>query len=89
VCEVYYYWLGTKSPAFGSRIRSRDAIFTKLQSTWESSTPSEIAKGFDPAYPYALFHIVFTADYETPASVPKNSAIDWKWLSSVLLEMLH
>lgn len=83
--NIYYYWLGTDRHTRAEREAARRAILDTLRTSWTGMSPAEIAVGFDPNFPYILFHLVFTADYATPQDVPLGSVDDWTWSGPILL----
>jgi hypothetical protein len=84
--KIYYYWLGTEAHSREERVRARQAIVDGLRETWASIPPESVANGFDPVFPYVLFHLVFTSDYQMPDTVPLGTIDDWAWSGSLLLK---
>jgi hypothetical protein len=82
--KIYYYWLGDRH-TFQQRERSRRATMEALRKAWTTGTPESIAAGFDPTFPYVLFHLMFTTDFKTPDEVPLGRIADWKWSGPLLL----
>lgn len=64
--DIYYFWLGTDEHSFEERKKSRQAIHDTLRNSWETVSPAELASGFDSSFPYTLFHLFFTSDYQKP-----------------------
>jgi len=84
--NIYYYWLGTDSHNFQERLAPRNAIMEGLKAAWPRITPDQLVAGFDPSYPYTLFHLIYTSDYEKPVDVPLGKAEDWSWSGPFLYE---
>jgi hypothetical protein len=82
--DIYYFWLGTDRHSFEERVTSRNAIRDALKDAWTTTEASEIPCGFDPSWPYTLFHLFFTSDYQKPDTVPLNSIDDWSWTAAPL-----
>lgn len=83
--QIYYYWLGTDKHSFSEREAVRRRILDECMKSFPNLTPLEFANCFDPTFPYTLFHLVFTSDYEHPGEVPFGSISDWAWLGPLLL----
>ncbi len=64
----------------------RQAICEKIKSCWEQMSPNEIAKCFEGAPSYTLFHIIFTVDYEETTEYMLNADSDWQWMKAYLWE---
>jgi hypothetical protein len=77
--EIYYFWLGADRHDFAEREGSRKAIYEALKKDWTKMAPVDIPRGFDPSFPYTLFHLFFTSDYQRPETVPINKIEDWSW----------
>jgi hypothetical protein len=84
--EIYHQWLGDQHQSFDTRKSARTTIFNELRRQWPTLSSRLIAAGFDPLFPYTLFHIVFTPGYEKPDQVPFGKAEDWSWAGPILLE---
>jgi hypothetical protein len=87
--DIYYYWLGSDRHNKAEREKPRHVIWKSLKHAWEQMPPSIIADGFDPTFPYTLFHIIFTSDCERPDTVPYGRVEDWTWTGRILLEACH
>jgi len=87
--EIYYFWLGTDKHGIEERRKSRQAIYEKLKRLWPVLPAEKVAMGFDPLFPYVLFHLVFTSDYERPDTVPVGNAEDWAWIGPVLIDAMR
>ncbi len=77
--DIYYFFLGADRHTFAEREPSRRAIHAALKEAWTSIPPAQIAQGFDESYPYTLFHLIFTSDYQKPETVPLNQIEQWAW----------
>jgi hypothetical protein len=87
--EIYYFWLGSDKHSREERERPRLAIFNGLQSAWSQMPASSIGGGFDPSFPYTLFHLIFTSDYSKSSAVPLGAAEDWRWVGPILFEAIN
>ncbi|MBA2585794.1 MAG: hypothetical protein H0U99_04845 [Chthoniobacterales bacterium] len=83
--DIYYFWLGTDKHTRNERLRPREAILARAHDQYTSLPVETFINSFDPAFPYTLFHLIFTSDYRTPEDVPLNSLEDWKWIGEILL----
>lgn len=83
--DIYYFWLGADRHTFNERELSRHAIRDALRASWTTISPSQIASGFDSSFPYTLFHLFFTSDYQKPETVPLSKIEDWTWSAEPLL----
>jgi hypothetical protein len=83
--DIYYFWLGTDEHTADERVEARRTILEALQAAWLTMSPTEIPNGFDPGFPYTMFHLFFTSDYEKPVTVPLNKIEDWSWTSGPIL----
>jgi hypothetical protein len=77
--DIYYFFVGADRHTFAEREPSRRAIHSALKESWTSILPVQIAEGFDASYPYTLFHLIFTSDYEKPETVPLGQIENWAW----------
>lgn len=77
--DIYYFFVGADRHTFAEREPSRRAIHAALKESWTSMPPVHIAEGFDGSYPYTLFKLIFTSDYEKPETVPLGQIEDWAW----------
>lgn len=84
--DIYYFWLGTDKHNFQERIKAREAVITTAHKRF---TAENLAKAFDPSFPYTLFHLIFTSDYKQPEEVPFSKASDWKWVAALLLQAAY
>jgi hypothetical protein len=84
--NIYYFWLGTNKHSREERTRARQAIIESVKTAWKAASPEAIAAGFDPTFPYVLFHLVFTSDFEQPDAVPFSKIEDWIWSGPILLK---
>ena len=84
--NIYYYWLGTDRHSRAERLRAREVILSSVRKAWETASPQAVAAGFDATFPYVLFHLVFTSDYNQPDSVPLGGVDDWLWSGPILLK---
>jgi hypothetical protein len=83
--NIYYYWLGTDKHSRAEREQPRKAILAALKKSWKTSSPQTVASGFNPAFPYVLFHLIFTSDYQQPEEVPLGRIDDWIWSGPILM----
>lgn len=83
--QIYYYWLGTEKFRAPDREPFRRRILEECKKSFEHLESRQFCDGFNPTFPYTLFHLVFTSDYEKPEEVPYGSASDWVWLGPILL----
>jgi hypothetical protein len=83
--NIYYYWIGTDRTPPAKREGPRRAIVDALRKSWGQNSPTLIAAGFNPAFPYILFHLIFTTEYEKPEKVPLGNINDWSWSGPPLL----
>lgn len=84
--DIYYYWLDTNKHNRPEREAVRRKLVDTLKATWSSLPPGQLAVGFPPDFPWVLFHLIFTTDYERPAEVPLNTMADWSWSAEPLLK---
>jgi len=87
--DIYYFWLGTEKHTREQRLRPREAVLNRMRTQFTSLPVEKFIESFDPAFPYTLFHLIFTSDYETPQNVPYNSLNDWAWIGPILLKAVE
>jgi hypothetical protein len=87
--SIYYFWLATESHTREQRERSRAAVYHKCKAEFSSAARNVICSSFDPLFPWVLFHLVFTPDYERQDTVPYGTAQDWAWFGPVLLKTMN
>jgi len=83
--SIYYFWLATETHTRHERERARAAVHGKCKAEFSSANNDVICSSFDPLFPWVLFHLVFTSDYERQDTVPYGTAEDWAWFGPVLL----
>jgi hypothetical protein len=84
--DIYYFWLGTNKHSFAERSGPRQVILRSIHTAWRTGPPEALAAGFDPSFPYSLFHLIFTSDYEQSDTVPCGKIEDWMWSGPILLK---
>jgi hypothetical protein len=87
--DIYYFWLGTQEHTRAERLRPREAVLSCVRKQFTNLPVEKFIESFDPAFPYTLFHLIFTSDYETPQDVPFNSLSDWAWIGPILLKAVE
>jgi hypothetical protein len=87
--DIYYFWLGTEKHTRAERLRPREAVLSCVRRQFTNLPAEKFIESFDPAFPYTLFHLIFTSDYETPQDVPFNSLSDWAWIGPILLKAVE
>jgi hypothetical protein len=83
--DIYYFWLGTEKHSREERLRARETILLRSRQHFTNLQVDKFVGSFDPAFPYTLFHLLFTSDYKTPNEVPFSSLADWAWIGTILL----
>lgn len=83
--SIYYFWLGTDAHTRAEREPVRAAILHACQDRLARADDTTVCNSFDPTFPWVLFHLVFTTDFEHPETVPYGSHTDWSWIGPVLL----
>lgn len=84
--DIYHYWLGSNRHTLQERDAPRKAMFDALKLAWSRMEPAEIAEGFDPRYPFTLFHLIRTSEYVNPSQVPFGTFKDWAWSGEPLVK---
>jgi hypothetical protein len=87
--DIYYFWLGTDKHTRDERTRPRKAILDRARDQFASLPVEKFIESFDPSFPYTLFHLIFTSDYEKPTEVPYGSLSDWAWIGPILLRAIE
>lgn len=87
--DIYYFWRGTDAHSRDERVRAREAVLQRAREQFTTLPIETFINSFDPAFPYTLFHLVFTSDYKTPDAVPFSSLEDWSWLGPILLRAVE
>jgi len=83
--SIYYFWLATDKHTRAQREPARAAVLEKCKRELSGPDDSVVCRSFDPTFPWVLFHLVFTPDYETQNVVPYGTSEDWAWLAPILL----
>jgi hypothetical protein len=84
--SIYYYWTAGENHSRSQREPVRAAVHRVCKERMADAPSQVVCGGFDPAFPWILFHLVFTTEYEKPEAVPFGTARDWDWLARALLE---
>lgn len=87
--DIYHHWLGRNKHTAQERQKPRQVMWRRLKKAWLAMLSTEIGRGFNPRFPYTLFHLVFTSDYQTPSEVPLGKVENWKWMGPVLFAAIH
>jgi hypothetical protein len=87
--DIYYFWLGTDEHTRDERLRPREAILQRAREQFLNLPVAKFVESFDPAFPYTLFHLIFTSDYKNPNDVPFSSVTDWVWIGPLLLAAIE
>ncbi len=82
--SIYYFWLGTGQHSFEERKPVRAAVLAKARKVFGELSVEKFCESFDPTFPYTLFHLVFTSDYQRPDTVPLGTPADWSWLGPIV-----
>ncbi len=83
--SVYYFWLATEEHTPQEREPVRRAVLDACKARLNETNDSELCNSFDPSFPWILFHLVFTTDFEHADLVPYGGITDWAWLGQLLL----
>jgi hypothetical protein len=83
--SIYYFWLATEMRTREQREPVRRAVLDACKTRLTAADDNALCNSFDPSFPYVLFHLVFTTDFQQPDVVPYGSASDWAWLGQRLL----
>ncbi len=83
--SIYYFWLATDEHTRAQREPARAAVREKCKQEFSHQSDAVVCGSFDPTFPWVLFHLVFTADYQKQDTVPYGTSEDWAWLAPILL----
>ena len=87
--SIYYFWLATEEHTREQREPVRRAVLNACKSSLTPADDSATCNSFDPSFPWVLFHLVFTTDFEQPDAVPYGAASDWAWLGPLLMRAVR
>jgi KAP-like P-loop domain-containing protein len=87
--DIYYLWMDPNRSIPDERAAPRKAVFEAIKLVWTQMEPKSIADGFDPMYPFTLFHLIRTPDFAGTSQVPFGAFTDWAWSGKPLLKAAH
>ena len=86
--SIYYFWLGADRHSLEERQPVREAVLMTTKTVFEDLSIEKFCSSFDPTFPYTLFHLVFTSDYQHPETVPLGTPAEWRWLGPLVFQAL-
>ncbi|HKN84693.1 MAG TPA: hypothetical protein VJW17_14710 [Pyrinomonadaceae bacterium] len=83
--SIYYFWLATDKHTHAQREPARAAVLDKCRQELVKGDGSVLCASVDRDFPWVLFHLVFTPDYQMPDPVPYGTSQHWAWLGPIVL----
>lgn len=87
--SIYYFWTARETNTRVEREAPRAAVHKACKRHFGADKPEIVCSSFDPSFPWTLFHLVFTTEFEKRESVPLGTVADWAWLGPVLLPSVN
>ena len=85
--HLYRTWIGSTEGLPEKMLTARTSIMQKLKETWEGKTEPSLCDCLNERYPYNLFHLFYTTNYQAKerGMAPLSDDADWAWLGPNLM----